>query len=66
MIRNPKNLVRYFGKLFSDFFIVATISAVLSGFLYKVNHFIPFILCMLMFIISLRIDFLLHPLDRDD
>ena len=25
MIRNPKNLVRYFGKLFSDFFIVAII-----------------------------------------
>ena len=30
------------------------------------SDFILFILCMLMFIISLRIDFLLHPLDRDD
>ena len=54
------------GKSFSRFFIVATISAAVSGFLFKLNPYIPLILCCSAFLISLRIAFMLHPLDQDD
>ena len=42
------------GKSLSRFFIVATISAAVSGFLFKLN------------LISFRIAFMLHPIDQDD
>ena len=54
------------GKSLSRFFIVATISAAVSGFLFKLNSYIPLILCCSAFWISLRIAFMLHPLDQDD
>ncbi len=54
------------GKSLSRFFIVATISATVSGFLFKLNSYIPLILCCSAFWISLRIAFMLHPLDQDD
>lgn len=54
------------GKSLSRFFIVATISAAVSGFLFKLNPYIPLILCCSAFLISLRIAFMLHPLDQDD
>ena len=54
------------GKSLSSFFIVATISATVSGFLFKLNPYIPLILCCSAFLISLRIAFMLHPLDQDD
>ena len=54
------------GKSLSRFFIVATISAAVSGFLFKLNSYIPLILCCSAFLISLRIAFMLHPLDQDD
>lgn len=54
------------GKSLSRFFIVATISAAVSGFLFKLNPYIPLILCCSAFLISFRIAFMLHPLDQDD
>lgn len=54
------------GKSLSRFFIVATISAAVSGFLFKLNPYIPLVLCCSAFWISLRIAFMLHPLDQDD
>ena len=54
------------GKSLSRFFIVATISAAVSGFLFKLNPYIPLILCASAFALSLRIAFMLHPLDQDD
>lgn len=54
------------GKSFSRFFIVATISAAVSGFLFKLNPYIPLILCCSAFLISFRIAFMLHPIDQDD
>ena len=65
-IPNTDKKSEVFAKSLSRFFIVATISAAVSGFLFKLNPYIPLILCCSAFLISFRIAFMLHPLDQDD
>ena len=64
--KKSENFAKILGKSFSKFFAVAAISGGMSGFLFKVNPYIPLILCCMTFVISLRIVFLLHPFDQDD